>query len=354
VTTLSPRAWWRVTLAGPLVAGVTLSAALLATRAVGLPVRDPDHVAALYLALVGFGVLVLVGIDIVLRARARSGRFPPPREAMRSVREERWTARRATAAGIALVGFYVTYMAYRNLKSVVPLLRPDELFDRGLADLDRSLFGGNDPAALLHAVLGTGITAHVLSAAYVSFIVFLPLTIGIALVFARDLRAGLFYTTAQSLNWLLGAGSYLLLPSLGPIFAEPSDFAGLPHSEAARLQGVLLDQRVDFLRDPASATPQSIAAFASLHISMSFTALVAAHLLGAGRRLRIGLWIWCAVTALGTIYLGWHYVLDDVGGLVLGAMALVLAGVLTGIDPRTARHPRRAAGSMEPAVTPPG
>ena len=346
---LSERAWWRSTLAGPLVAVVTVIAALLTTRAVGLPVRDPDHVAALYLALVGFGVLVLVGIDILVRARARSGEFPPPREAMRSVRQERWTARRGVAAGIALIGFYVTYMAYRNLKSVVPLLRPGDLFDRRLADLDRSLFGGNDPAALLHTLLGTGVTTQILSAAYVAFIVFLPLTIGIALVFARELQAGLFYTTAQSLNWLLGAGSYFLLPSLGPIYAEPSAFAGLPHSEAARLQGVLLDQRVDFLRDPGSATPQSIAAFASLHISMSFTALVAAHLLGAGRRLRIGLWVWFAVTALDTIYLGWHYVLDDVGGLVLGAMALVLAGVLTGIDPRAARHPRRAAGSIEVA-----
>jgi membrane-associated phospholipid phosphatase len=347
VTTLSGRGWWRGTLAGPLVAVVTVIAALLTTHEVDLPVRDPDHVAALYLALVGFGVVLLVGIDVVVRARALSGRFPPPREAMRSVRRDRWTARRGVAAGIALLGFYVTYMAYRNLKSVVPLLRPDELFDRRLGELDRSLFGGHDPAALLHDLLGTGVANQVLSAAYVAFIVFLPLTIGVALVFARDLQAGLFYTTAQSINWLLGAGSYFLLPSLGPIYSEPSAFADLPHSEAARLQGVLLDQRVDFLRDPGSSTPQSIAAFASLHISMSFTALVAAHLLGAGRRLRIGLWIWFAVTALDTIYLGWHYVLDDVGGLALGAVALVLAGLLTGIDPRPARERRPVAGSVE-------
>ena len=65
-------------------------------------------------------------------------------------------------------------MAYRNLKSVVPLLRPGELFDRQLADLDRALFAGNDPAALMHSVLGTGLSTHVLSAAYAAFIVFLP------------------------------------------------------------------------------------------------------------------------------------------------------------------------------------
>src|SRR3954453_6574301 len=233
-------------------------------------------------------------------------------------------------------------MAFRNLKSIVPLLRPDVLYDRQLGELDRDLFGGNDPATLIHDLLGTGVTTHVLSAAYVAFIVFLPLTIGIALVFSRDLQGGLFYTTAQSINWLLGAASSFLLPSLGPIYADPSAFGALPHSEAARLQGVLLDQRLAFLHDPAGSTPQSIAAFASLHISMSFTAALAAHLLGAGRRLKTALWIWFAVTAADTIYLGWHYVLDDVAGLALGAMALALAGVLSGVDLRTARQRRRA------------
>jgi membrane-associated phospholipid phosphatase len=337
---------WQGAIAGPAVAAVTVVAGLLATQAVGLPLRDPDHVAALYLALVGFGVVMLVGVDIVVRAGARMGSFPPSRAAMRRVRRDRWTLERAVAVGIALASFYISYMAYRNLKSVVPLLRPGELFDRQLAEVDRGLFGGNDPATLLHGLLGTGIPTHALSAAYVAFIVFLPLTIGLALVFSRDLGAGLFYTTAQSINWVLGAASYFLLPALGPIYADPGSFAGLPPSEVTRLQGVLLDQRVAFLGDPAGSTPQAIAAFASLHISMSFTAAVAAHLVGLGRRLKVALWIWFAVTTIGTIYLGWHYVVDDLAGVVLGAMALVLASKLTGIDLRTARQRRRATGSL--------
>ena len=336
------RARWRGTVAGPLVALVTVVAALLTTDAVGLPLRDPDHVAALYLALVGFGVVMLVGLDIAVRAGRRSGSFPPSRAAMRRVRRERWTVGRGLAVGSALVAFYLTYMAYRNLKSVVPLLRPGELFDRQLADIDRSLFGGRDPGALLHSLLGTGVQTHILSAAYVAFIVFLPLTIGLALVFSRDLHAGLFYTTAQSINWVLGAASYFLLPSLGPVYADPTAFANLPASEVTRLQSVLLDQRLEFLRDPATATPQSIAGFASLHISMSFTAAVAAHLLGLGRPLRVGLWIWFAVTTANTIYLGWHYVLDDLAGVILGAIALVLAAALSGVDLRTGRKRRRA------------
>src|SRR3954453_22848105 len=127
-------------------------------------------------------------------------------------------------------------MAFRNLKSIVPLLRPDVLYDRQLGELDRDLFGGNDPATLIHDLLGTGVTTHVLSAAYVAFIVFLPLTIGVALVFSRDLQAGLFYTTTQSINWLLGAASYILVPSLGPVYANPAAFADLPASEVTHLQ----------------------------------------------------------------------------------------------------------------------
>jgi hypothetical protein len=341
-------AGWRAIAAGPVVALVTVIVALFATHEAGVPLRDPDHVAATYFVLVGFGVAMLVVLDVALRARAASGVWPPARAAMRRIRRERWTLGRSVAAGSALLGFYVTYMAYRNLKSVVPLLRPGDLFDRQLADVDRSLFGGNDPATLLHTVMGTGVPTQVFSTAYVAFIVFLPLTIGIALVFTRELRAGLFYTTAQSINWLLGAASYFLLPALGPIYAQPATFAHLPHSEATHLQGVLLHQRIEFLRDPITATPQAIAAFASLHISMSFTAAVAAHLFGAGRRLKIALWVWFAVTTAGTIYLGWHYVVDNVAGVVLGVMALALAGVLTGIDPRAARSRPRLAG---PVVT---
>ncbi len=330
-------AGWRATLAGPVVAFAILVWAIVATDSVDLPVRDPDHVAALYLVLVGTGVALLVTIDVVIRAARLAGSFPPPRAEIAAVRRERWTPGRMLAAGTALTSFYVSYMAYRNLKSIVPLVRPGELFDRQLAELDRDLFAGTDPAALLHTLLGTGLTTHVLSAFYIAWIVLLPLTIGVALVFARNLEAGIYYTTAQSINWILGAASYFVLPALGPIYYDPASFADLPASEVTRLQGVLMDQRVAFLQDPSIATPQAIAAFASLHISMSFTAVIAAHLLGFGRRVTISLWVWFAVTMVGTVYLGWHYVVDNIAGVLMGAAALFLAGVLTGIDLRRAR-----------------
>ena len=257
---------------------------------------------------------------------------------MASIRRERWTRARGVAVGSALISFYVTYLAYRNVKSVLPLLRPGELFDRQLSELDRGLFGGNDPAVMLHSLLGTGVSTQVLSGAYMLLFIFIPGTLAFALVFSRGLQAGLFYTTAQSLNWVLGAASYFLLPSLGPVYVDPATFAGLPTSGVTHLQDLLLDQRLDFLRDPAGGTAQSIAAFASVHVSIFFTAAVATHLLGLGRSVKIAAWTLLGLTTASTVYFGWHYVLDDVGGLILGAMALAIARALTGIDLRAARQ----------------
>ena len=81
---------------------------------------------------------------------------------------------------------------------------------------------------------------------------------------------------------------------------------------------------------------------------MVFTAAVAAHLLGLNRRLRIGLWVLLAVTTVATIHLGWHYVVDDLAGVVLGATALALAGSLTGFELRTTRQRRVRATSLKP------
>jgi hypothetical protein len=347
---------WRALAASPLVAVGLVVAAVLACDHAGVAFRDPDNVAAQYVVLVGAGVALLVAIDIAIRAARRTGaRWPTP-AAMRAVRRERWTGRRANAVAIALVSFYATYLAYRYLKSLVPFLRPGDLFDHELADVDRVLFLGHDPAALLHGLLGTGVAAHLLSTVYAAFIVFLPLSLGLALVFSHRLQLSLFYAAALSINWVLGAATYFVLPALGPIYAFPEWFVQLPHTEATRLQQMLLEDRVGFLADPAHGTPQAIAAFASLHVALSFTALVTAQLVGAARWLKIALWTWLGLTLVATVYLGWHYVVDDIAGIAIGAASLVLARLLTGFDPRSASPPpampiREEAAEQERVAT---
>ncbi len=341
-TAVSERPSRRSVAAGPVVALVTLVAAVVATQVADVPLRDPDGVAGRRLAGVVGLVLGLVVLDVAVRAWRRTETKRPSLAAMRAVRRERWHWHRGVAVASALISFYVSYLAYRNIKSMVPLLRPGDLFDRELAAFDRLLFAGHDPAALLHSLLGAGVQTQLLSLVYLFYLAFVPISLALALVYSRSLQGGLFFTTALSINWPLGAASYLLLPALGPIYATPAEFAGLPTSGASVLQSLLLDQRIEFLTDPAVAgTAQSIAAFASLHVSMLFTAAVAAHLLGLVRYVRIALWVLVAVSAVSTIYLGWHYVVDDIAGVAIALAALAIARALTGFD-LTATRQRRA------------
>jgi membrane-associated phospholipid phosphatase len=333
--TLEPP-WWRGAAATAGVALLILIAAIAVTDQAGFTIRDPDQVAIGYFFMVGFAVLLLVGLDIAIRAGRIEGTWRPSRAAMSQVRRERWNRRRGISVAIAVASFYTAYFAYRNLKASVPLLRP-ELFDADLLDLERTIFG-NDPAQILHSILGTGISAHILSWLYASFIVFLPLSLALFLVFSPKLQMGMFFVTAQCINWALGAASYFLIPSLGPVYAAPNMFTHLAPTEADRLQDMLWDDRVSFLSHIDYGPLQAIAAFASLHIAMSFTVALAAQMLGLNRKLRIALWTWLVVMFIGTIYLGWHYVIDDVAGIAMGAIALFAASALTGFDLRAERR----------------
>jgi membrane-associated phospholipid phosphatase len=341
--------------AGPLVAGITLVTALLAAREAGLPFQDPKYAVAHRFALVAVVVVVLAVLDIVVRAASRSWTLRPSLAALQSVRRERWPWRRAAAVGSVLVSFYVTYLAYRNLKSILPLLRPGELFDRQLASFDRGLLGGNDPAGLLHGMLGTGVAAQILSVVYYAFFYFVPISLVLALVFSPAPQAGIRYGVALTIDWALGAGSYYLLPALGPIYATPARFAGLPTTASTHLQDVLIRQRFGFLVDPAAPDAhQGIAAFSSLHTAIIFTAAAAAQMLPLPRWLRIGLWSLFGLTAVATIYLGWHYVADDIAGVVIAVIALAVAGRLTRFEMRTLgrRIPKPGVALPVPAPDP--
>jgi hypothetical protein len=345
--------------AGPVVAVVTLLLALVATRVAGVTFRDWEHAVGIRLVQMSVVVALLIVVDIVVRAAVRSRGPVPSWPALRAVRQERWTGRRIAAVAGALVSFYVTYLAYRNVKSAVPLLRPGELFDRQLESFDRDLFLGNDPAALLHSLLGTGVAAEALAVVYMAFFYFVLVSLPLALVFAPIPQGGIFYVTAVAINWGLGAASYLLLPARGPIYYVPSGFSDLPATNVSHLQGVLFRQRAEFLSDPlAAGAHQGIAAFSSLHTSIVFTAAVAAHMLGLGRRLRIGLWVLFGLTTTATVYFGWHYVADDLAGVVIGLAALALARGLTGFQPATVWRSRirrrRPAIARRPVTAPPG
>ena len=296
----------------------------------GLGIRDPDGIIGWRFTF----VVALVGgfwaLDVIPRGvmAARTSKAPTWATLVATARE-RWPWGRFAFVIGSIAAFYVTYLCYRNIKSYLPLARP-RILDGELADFERSLFG-QDPATLLHQLLGTGVAAQVLSTVYLLFLTFVPISLGVTLVCFGNRAGALWWVSVLSINWVIGALSYFVLPSMGPAFTEPWLFSALPDTGTAMLQHSLLEERRTFVGDPVgSGELQSIAAFASLHISIVFAGALMAQLLRAPRAIRIGMWVYLALTFPATIYFGWHYVVDDLAGFVIGFFSVYLGAVLTG------------------------
>lgn len=323
-----------------LLAVVSAGTAVTAAAALDLPLRDPDNAAGPFFLRLPAIVGLLLVLDVLPRAallRRRDGlRWAV---SVAGVVATRWSGPRVRLVIVGSTCFYLTYVGYRNLKGFLPFAR-EGTADAALLALDGALGFGSAPATLLHALLGTGVAAHVLSAVYVAFLAFVPLSLGASLVWSRQLRSGYLYVTVLCLNWLLGALSYYLLPSLGPVFARPELFAALPSTPVSELQAMLASDRRAVLDAPGTSDRvHGIAGFASLHVAIIFSAVLVAHLLRMPAAVRAGLWAFLALTVVSTIYFGWHYLVDDAAGLVIGAAAVWLGALATGHPPPVPRRP---------------
>jgi membrane-associated phospholipid phosphatase len=130
---------------------------------------------------------------------------------------------------------------------------------------------------------------------------------------------------------VLGVATYFVVPSLGPVYAHPSLFRDLPHTAVTSLQQSMMQERHEVLVNPfTTEAVQTIAAFASLHVGICVTMVLMAELLRLPRLVRVFLWVFLALTVPTTIYLGWHYATDTVGGAVLGAAGVWIAAKGTG------------------------
>jgi hypothetical protein len=315
--------------AGVLALGMAAAAGVVAA-VYDLPLRDPDGFAGPNYLRLPLILLLAFLVDVVPRTVRRAPSWRAAVHTFALVSRERWPWAHVRFALMGLGTWYLTYVAFRNLKSFVPFVNP-ELQDRELAAFDRVLFLGHDPAVLLHALLGTGWSAHVMSFIYIAWIAFVPFSLVIALVWSRNVTGGAWYVTAVAVDWVLGVATYFAVPTVGPIYAKPSQFTGIADTFVGKLAASMLEDRQQVLADPHAADAvQTIAAFASLHVGIMVTVCVMAHLLGLPRLVRTALWVFFALTVLATVYLGWHYVADALGGVVLGAAGVWIAALATG------------------------
>ena len=305
--------------------------AVVASQVLDLPLRDPDgFLGPSWIRLPGLFLGAFLA-DVIPRSAWRARRSPRSfvSEA-RTVVREHWTRERVALVVIGLGSFYVTYVGYRNLKSYLPFVRESHLpGDALLKSIDRALFLGADPAIFLHQVLGGGVSAHVLSFVYLFFLPFVPISLTAWLVWSRNISFGYWYASAQCLCWALGTASYYAIPSLGPAFASPWLYADLDSTGVASLQQSLSYSRADALLNPF-ADLQSVAGFASLHVAIVLCAALVAHYTVRHAAIRWAMWVFFALTVVATIYFGWHYIADDVAGVLIAVVSVWLGGLATG------------------------
>ena len=328
-----------VTLVGVAVVMGTL--ALVVSLKYDRPLLDPEgrflgpSWARLPLLMMGAILLDLLPRTVWQSRLRPKAMVPLVRERLR----EHWTAERLTLVTLGVACFYVTYVSYRNLKSALPFVRsfenPNDMFDRELNTVDRVLFFGNQPGPVLHDLLGTDFSAHALSSIYLWFLPLVPLALTAWLVWSRNISFGYWFATSQGIAWSLGTASYYALPTLGPVFHFAPGYTALAHTPTTDLIDGLSRSRNKVLHGDYDGTSvegivNSVAGFASLHVAITLLMALMVQFTLRNKALKVAFWVNFALTVVATIYFGWHYIADDVAGIMIAFVAFYLGGIATG------------------------
>jgi hypothetical protein len=241
-----------------------------------------------------------------------------------------WTRERITLVVMGVVCFYITYVSYRNLKSFLPFVLSDKMYDRELHLLDKVLMFGHDPAIVLHDLLGTGITAWVLSFIYLWFLPLVPLALTAWLVWSRNLTYGYWFATSQCIAWALGTLSYYALPTLGPGFEYAAPYFNLANTPTTALMESLSNTRHEVMIVGVEGVVQSVAGFASLHCAITLLVALMVQFTLRSKVLKWVAWVNFGLTVIATLYFGWHYIADDLAGIMIALISFYIGGIASG------------------------
>jgi hypothetical protein len=328
--------------------------AVIVSVAFGRKLVDPDgFIGPSYLRLPT--ILGLAFLADLLPRTLWVSRLHPKRMpvAFRERVRTHWTRERLALVVSGLLCFYFTYVSYRNLKSAVPSVEgAHHLYDRDLHMVDKAFFFGHEPAVVLHNLLGSGISAEVLSTVYLWFLPLVPLALTAWLIWSRNLGFGYWFASSQVLAWTLGTISYYALPTLGPGFRYAWLYKTVEDTGAGSLMNSLSRGKANFLygtqlSDPVQTSLQSVAGFASLHCAITLLVAMMIQYTVRNKVLRIVFWVNFCLTCVATIYFGWHYIADDIAGIAIALVSFYVGGWASHQDFR--RHRPVEEKGVEPA-----
>jgi len=231
---------------------------------------------------------------------------------------------RSLAVAIAVFGAYTAIAYFHTMikGSLFILATPNDAL---LWDFDAQLLGETHYGSLAHWRASHQTIVRFLDIAYIGL---LQQICWSALFFhgARDFAGARRYIVAMFLIYSLGSAAYFFVPSKGPIFYAPNLFNDLSTfaPDTWRLAQFLTwstDKTVVGI--PHEIAPFAyIAALPSVHVGVALIIVLAMR-----KSLLITLFnsVLLTLTVAATNILGWHYAVDAVAGLALGALSWVCA-----------------------------
>jgi membrane-associated phospholipid phosphatase len=211
------------------------------------------------------------------------------------------------------------------------------LHDARVAGWEEALFGGQ-PSQTWRASWPAGVLAQYLHLAY--FLYYLvPLSLSLTLYLSRRWAAFQEAMSVHAVSFFVCGLAFIAFPVAGPYHHfGPPDPAAFGGGVAALAHGVV------------RAGSSVGTAFPSSHVAIAVAVWVAA--LRLDRRVFWGLALVVPGLALGTVYGGFHYLVDTLAGVAVGVASALLGRKLHETIARRLPRPGRASGSARLAALP--
>ncbi|HEY1420353.1 MAG TPA: phosphatase PAP2 family protein [Candidatus Dormibacteraeota bacterium] len=223
---------------------------------------------------------------------------------------------------------FLAYEAMRGFASKTGFAPHD------LSGLERAVFGGQIPTLILqHAFYRPGVVSWQDVVAMFFYFMHFPLPIVVGFIFWYNRREHYWRFIAALLLMCFAAfATYLFFPSAPPWYQFPHDVVKINNQTVA----ALWKNQYYVSAIYQSFNPNQFAAFPSLHAA--FPTLAAVYAWNRYRWLSVGLILWSVCVLISIVYLGEHYVVDALAGLVYVASATIIVEAVA--DWRERRSPK--------------
>lgn len=222
--------------------------------------------------------------------------------------------------GRLFISLVVCFAVYSNLKAMIPTLRPGVNYDSFLYSLDRALFLGNDPYVWIQNHSNTWFD-DLMERSYFFYFFFTVFGLGGSYIFG-SIEWFERTITAFIVSYMVGMVGYFLVPALGPAFFRETG-AMLEATLDYPLKQYILGHYLDYASSPKTAMIvrfNGLAAFPSLHCA---NAVLFMYFLGKKEIwMPVLLFIPLVLLMISTVWLGWHWAVDLIGGLAVTCVAI--------------------------------